>query len=45
LGLSSVEVPVKWNNVEGTKVSLSQGLRSFADLLVIRWNAVRGLYR
>ena len=45
LGLAAIEVPVKWNNVEGTKVGLSQGLRSFLDLLVIRWNGIRGLYR
>jgi len=45
LGLVAIEVPVKWNNVEGTKVGLTQGLRSFLDLLVIRWNGIRGLYR
>ena len=45
LGLAAIEVPVKWNNVEGTKVGLTQGLRSFLDLLVIRWNGIRGLYR
>jgi len=44
LGLGAIEVPVKWNNVEGTKVGLTQGLRSFVDLLVIRWNGIRGLY-
>jgi dolichyl-phosphate beta-glucosyltransferase len=36
-GFRAVEVPVRWANVEGTKVSLTQGLRSFADLLRIRW--------
>jgi dolichyl-phosphate beta-glucosyltransferase len=36
LGLRAVEVPVRWSNVEGTKVTLSQGLRSFTDLLKIR---------
>jgi len=45
LGLVAIEVPVKWNNVEGTKVGLTQGLRSFTDLLVIRWNGIRGRYR
>ena len=45
LGLVAIEVPVKWNNVEGTKVGLTQGLRSFLDLLVIRWNGIRGVYR
>ena len=43
-GIPVVEVPVRWSNVEGTKVTLSQGLRSFSDLLVIRWNMVRGRY-
>jgi len=36
LGLQTVEVPVRWRNAEGTKVSLRQGLKSFADLLKIR---------
>ena len=36
LGLRAVEVPVRWANVEGTKVTLAQGLRSFTDLLQIR---------
>ncbi len=44
LGLQAVEVPVRWNNVEGTKVSLTQGVRSFGELAEIRWNALRGLY-
>ena len=33
LGLRAVEVPVRWANVEGTKVRLSQGIRSFLDLV------------
>lgn len=36
-GLKAVEVPVRWANVEGTKVSMGQGLKSFADLLKIRF--------
>jgi glycosyltransferase involved in cell wall biosynthesis len=36
LGLRAIEVPVRWANVEGTKVTLAQGLRSFTDLLEIR---------
>jgi len=36
LGLCAIEVPVRWANVEGTKVRLSQGLKSFADLVRIR---------
>jgi dolichyl-phosphate beta-glucosyltransferase len=45
LGLRSIEVPVEWSNVEGTKVSLAQGMKSFADLLRIRTRAVRGNYK
>jgi glycosyltransferase involved in cell wall biosynthesis len=45
LGLRSVEVPVEWSNVEGTKVSLAQGLKSFTDLVRIRARAVRGNYK
>lgn len=36
LGLHAVEVPVRWRNAEGTKVRLSQGIKSFVDLLRIR---------
>lgn len=35
-GLKAVEVPVRWANVEGTKVSMAKGVRSFMDLLRIR---------
>ena len=36
LGVRAVEVPVRWANVEGTKVRLSQGIKSFLDLVRIR---------
>jgi dolichyl-phosphate beta-glucosyltransferase len=36
LGVRAVEVPVRWANVEGTKVGLSQGMKSFLDLVQIR---------
>jgi len=36
LGVPAVEVPVRWANVAGTKVSALTGLRSFADLVRIR---------
>jgi dolichyl-phosphate beta-glucosyltransferase len=45
LGLRSIEVPVEWSNVEGTKVSLAQGMKSFADLVRIRGRALRGDYK
>jgi dolichyl-phosphate beta-glucosyltransferase len=38
-GLTAIEVPVHWANVEGTKVSMSQGMKSFADLLKIRFRS------
>lgn len=44
-GLRSIEVPVEWSNVEGTKVSLAQGIKSFADLVRIRGRAMRGAYK
>jgi glycosyltransferase involved in cell wall biosynthesis len=44
LGISVVETPVRWNNVEGTKVSLWNGLDSFLDPVRIRWYHLRGRY-
>jgi glycosyltransferase involved in cell wall biosynthesis len=44
LGLKAIEVPVVWNNVEGTKVSMLTGVQSFADLAGIRWRALTGKY-
>ena len=45
LNIPCAETAVRWNNVEGTKVSMMQGIQSFSDLLVIRWHAMRGRYR
>lgn len=36
-GVKAIEVPVHWANVEGTKVSMGQGMKSFTDLVRIRW--------
>jgi dolichyl-phosphate beta-glucosyltransferase len=44
-GLPAVEVPVRWNNVEGTKVSLLSGARPFLDLVLIRWYHLIGRYK
>jgi glycosyltransferase involved in cell wall biosynthesis len=44
-GFKVVEVPVRWDNVEGTKVSAFSGARAFWDLLVVRWNQLLGHYR
>lgn len=45
LGYKAIEVPVVWNNVEGTKVSALSGAASYAALLGIRWRAITGRYR
>ena len=44
-GFKVVEVPVRWDNVEGTKVGALTGARAFWDLAVVRWNQVCGRYR
>lgn len=44
LGIATLEIPVRWNNVEGTKVGMAQGIASFLDLLRIRWYSLQGLY-
>lgn len=44
LGFKTVEVPVIWRNVEGSKVTLLRGLQSFSDLLRIRWGLTLGRY-
>ncbi|MCS6885304.1 MAG: glycosyltransferase family 2 protein [Acidobacteriota bacterium] len=43
-GLRLQEVPVLWSNVEGTKVTLAAGVRTFLDLLTVRWNYFLGRY-
>lgn len=45
LSLVAIEVPVVWNNVEGTKVSTLAGLKSFGELFAIRWMGLTGRYR
>lgn len=40
-----VEVPVRWNDVAGTKVSLWGGIAAFLDPLKVRWNSLIGKYR
>jgi len=43
-GLRLLEQPVRWNDVEGSKVSLRAGLQGFAELRQVRRNARLGLY-
>jgi glycosyltransferase involved in cell wall biosynthesis len=46
LGFNIKEVATRWSHVDGTKVSMIQdSLRMFTDLLRIRSNWVRGVYR
>jgi len=46
LGLRTVEAPVRWDHVEGTKVSMiTDSLNMFLDLIRVRVNQVRGRYR
>jgi hypothetical protein len=44
-GFKVIEVPVVWNNVEGTKVGALSSARAFSDLAVVRWNQVLGRYK
>lgn len=44
-GFRVVEVPVRWFNAEGTKVSMWNGLTAFADPWRVRLNDLRGLYK
>jgi len=45
LGLRILEVPVRWNDVAGTKVSLLRGMSAYLDPLKVRWNGITGKYR
>ena len=44
-GLAVAEVPVTWRNDAASRVGLLKGFRAFPDLLQIRVNDWRGLYR
>ena len=41
-GYRTLEVPVRWNDVAGTKVSLMRGVAAFLDPLKVRWNGIDG---
>lgn len=45
LGFRIAEVPVRWNDVEGTKVSLMSGADAFVDIARVRCNDLLGRYR
>ena len=44
LGFRMTEVPVEWSNVEGSKVGLLSGGRSYFDLVSVRKNDIVGRY-
>lgn len=44
LGYRTVEVPVRWDDVRGTKVSLRRGLAAFMDPVRVMYNLRRGKY-
>jgi dolichyl-phosphate beta-glucosyltransferase len=45
LGYKSIEVPVRWDNVVGTKVSLLLGAQAYLDVLKVRWFGLQRKYR
>ncbi len=45
LGFTIAEVPVLWNNADGSSVTLMDGLKAFADIWAVKWNEVTGRYR
>ena len=45
LGYNCIEVPVRWNDVTGTKVGAVGGLSAFVDPLRVRVNQLKGKYR
>ena len=45
LGYSAIEVPVRWDDVAGTKVGALSGLSAFLDPLRVRLNQWKGRYR
>jgi glycosyltransferase involved in cell wall biosynthesis len=45
LGYRILEVPVRWNDVAGTKVKMLGALAAFLDPAKVRWNGLTGKYR
>jgi glycosyltransferase involved in cell wall biosynthesis len=46
LGLRTAEVPVEWAHDERSKINpLLDGMKMFAEIMRIRWNALTGKYR
>jgi dolichyl-phosphate beta-glucosyltransferase len=45
LGYRTLEVPVRWDDVAGTKVRMTAALAAFLDPLKVRWNGLTGKYK
>lgn len=45
LGYRTLEVPVRWNDVAGTKVKMLSAVAAFLDPVKVRWNGITGKYR
>jgi dolichyl-phosphate beta-glucosyltransferase len=45
LSFPVIEVPVRWANAEGSKVTVAATAHAFTDLFRIRWFDLRGMYR
>lgn len=45
LGYRTLEVPVRWNDVAGTKVKMTGALAAFLDPVKVRWNGITGKYK
>jgi len=44
-GLRVAEIPVRWSHDAASKVNVvADGMRMFLELILIRWNAIRGYY-
>jgi len=44
LGFRMAEVPVVWENAEGTRVGFTSGMRAFLDVLRVRRQDLKGVY-
>ncbi len=44
LGHKIAEVPVRWNDAEGTTVGILDGAGAFVDIFKVRWNDLTGKY-
>jgi glycosyltransferase involved in cell wall biosynthesis len=45
LGFKTIEVPVRWRHVDGSKVSMFNGLHAFKELADVRLNDLMGYYK